>query len=42
MITTGASSDPKKSLLNHIFEGIFTSALNDPEIEELVSHLEEE
>jgi hypothetical protein len=27
-----ALTDPKKSLFDHIFESIFSSALNDPEI----------
>ena len=34
--------DPKKSLFDHVFEGIFNSALNDPEIESLVGKLEKE
>ena len=34
--------DVKKSLFDHVFEGIFGSALNDPELEELVEKLEKE
>ena len=34
--------DTKRSLFDHVFEGIFSSALNDPEIEDLVGKLEKE
>lgn len=34
--------DTKRSLFDHVFEGIFSSALNDPEIEDLVAKLEKE
>ena len=34
--------DAKRSLFDHVFEGIFSSALNDPEIEDLVGKLEKE
>jgi hypothetical protein len=37
-----ALKDARKSLFDHVFESIFSSALNDPDILELVGALEEE
>ena len=34
--------DNRNSLFDHVFESIFSSALNDPEIEDLVAKLEKE
>lgn len=35
-------ADPRKSLLDHVFENIFSAALNDGEIDELLEKMEKE
>lgn len=34
--------DPKKSLLDQVFENIFTDALNDPDLDDILEKMEKE